>query len=327
MKKHLIIIAALAFALASCDSDFDFDNIEDDVTLIPGATIEFPEGTEPHTDIPSSELIGLDGDVEEQKSGKIDIPAIELEKGYKLTEPIHIEFKDAPAVLKAPGSKIFFESAPVKFKVSNPAPYPVDVKGKVLVGDKAIDIAFSLLPGTEPSEISMDLSPFVERVPDGIEIADLVFTKQGTKAFAPCADNLTFDWSAVASFAMAFKPGSRLEFYYSFEDLAFDLSDLGVEVRAIDVKVKVSSTFPVSIEGSATDRTGGIHISLSKIKANAVNQEVTIHASADKGINKVDDIELTMVAVNETDGVVRIDDSCALSVDLDSIVLPDGFKL
>lgn len=328
MKKHLFLIAAFAFALASCDSSFDLDNIENDVTLIPGATIEFPEGTETHTEIPSNDLIGLDGDVEEETSGTVDIPETEIETGYKLADPIRIDFKDAPEVLKASGSTIFFESAPVKIRIANPAPYPVDVRGKLKVGGKSLDIAFDLLPGAEPTEKTLDIATLIERIPDYVEIADVVFTKKGTKASAPCAsESLTFNWSAVASFSMSFKPGTKLEFTYSFEDLAFDLSTLGVEVRAIDVKVKVSSTFPVTLQGSATDKSGGVHISLSKINANAVNQEVTIHATADNGVHKVDDIELTMLAVNETDGIVRIDDSCSLSVDLDSIVLPEGFKL
>lgn len=329
MKKHLYLIAALAFALASCDNSFDIGKIDNEIDLIPGAKVPFPEGTNLHYSKTAEEVLGINGPMICKGSGEETVPANALETGYTVQGAVAVSLDSAPDAYKSSGSNIKFNDAELTIGVVNPAPYPVEVSGDVVIDGERIPVELELNPGNEVQDITLRFGDNIERIPDVIEIQNLTLTKSGnTKAVAPTAGgDLVFKWSMVATIKPEFKPGSVLQFEYAFDDLAFDLTTLTVDVRTIDIKAKIGSTFPVSISGTAASNDHGVSVTLSKIIANTANQDVTLRASANKSVNTLRDLKVVLTAVNESGSVVTINEKCSLSIDLESIVLPDGIKL
>lgn len=328
MKKHFFLIASLAFALASCDNSFDIGKIDNEIDLVPGAKIPFPEGTELHYSKTADEITGINGPVVIKESGEVSVTAGEIAKGYPVQEPIGVSTTTVPEAYKSQDSAIKFDDAEVIIGITNPADVPVNVEGEVKIGDTRMPVEFTLDASTAEQSVSLKFDDRIERIPEVIEFQNVRLSTGGTKAaVANGGSDLVFKWNMSVAIQPEFKPGSVLQFTYAFEDLAFDLTSLTVDVKAIEIKAKMSSTFPVSISGNAANSGNGVRMSLSKIKAQTANQDVTLRASSDKSVNTLRDLKVVITAVNESNSTVSLDDKCKLDIDLESIVLPDGFKL
>lgn len=337
MKKSLLLsFAAIAFIAVSCDNRYDLSRIDNDITLLPGAKIDFPEGTNEHSEVRAGDLLGIKGECEDKATAGVTVSETGMDKGIQLPITLEMVFDKAAACLKSPNSKIAFEKAPLTIALTNPFSYDVITEASIVIDGKSIArINWEIGVSDKAQEYTVDLAPYIERVPDKVVIKDIAVRKaatvktNSTDVTVSGNNDVEFSFSSLCSFPMSLRPGSQIEFTYAFDEIGFDVASLGIDVTAIEVKAKITSSFPVTIEGSASaDGNGGTaSATISKLDAMADSQEVTMIITATNGLTTVNKMNLVLMARNESDGVVTINEDCKLEVDLDSIILPEGIEI
>lgn len=323
-------------SVCSCvvDDSYDLKKFNKEMTVVPGLSVPIPENVETNSKLQASDLISLgssfstsNGAYETRSEGTVSktVSEYELSTGVRMDD-IVIKFSGIPNGIDLEATNLVFEKVPVKLALINPTGYPVKVDAIIKAGKKSKVVSWTLSESTELQvKDDIDISDIISSIPETVSVTDITLSSMSTKSSVIEADdvnNFKFDLNAISSIPLKFRPKSVLVFTTALKDITTDLSSLNFDATKAVVKLIVNSTIPLSIEGSA--KASGASMSMSRLKANAINQEVTISLEAESGVTDLSDMLITVKAENDTDKLAVIDENCKLDITLKEVTLPDG---
>lgn len=338
-RNTAILVIVSAFSASCVDQTYDLSKLNSEVTVFPGLSVPVPEGMKAGASVTVSDLFSIPKNLKTNENNALvekfggsvseEFPASDIELGVKLTSPIRIKPSNNFASFQSKDCDIRFSTLPLSFSMVNPCGMPVSVEAKVTVGGKSKMISFVLTENSEVQEKTIEIADIVNFFPEEIVISDIVLKAVQAKSVNVQKTSGKYSVSISSSLLLPFEfmPGSVLSFSTTLNDLSLDLRELGVNTSHAIIKLLVSSTFPLSFEGKASSGDGKASVTISPVKANTSNQEVTIEAKADKGISTISSVSFTVKASNDTDKVAIISDKAGLDVTVKEITFPNGIDI
>ena len=343
---------ALGAVVISCDDAYDLNNIEKEITVIPGLSVSINQSLDDVTSDNMLDMASLGSGSDYDESGNYlvnsssnsitssisgtDYSAFVSGSETALEGTLTLSY-EVPDFMKDAQSDFSIPTAAIQLHATGFA--GCTLSGVAKKGTASVPFSGVVTSGDilllESDEIKALFSKF-----DGdILLTDLkvksASVTPGSKYKVAIAGGLSYTLQAKSFFTLTFAPGSSLSYTYTFnlDELGLDFSKFSFTAEKFVAQVKVKNSLPLelSIESIRTsDINGSIEIAPA-IAAGTVESPVTTSVTATvtstTPVSEIKKVTCTIKAVNKTASPVTINRGQSISLTFGELNLVSGITV